>query len=115
MVRRARGNVTRTGTVRAGRLTLHPRDLRATLDGRPIALTSYEFALLLVLAQRKGRVLSREMLLDLAKGSVDEAFDRSIDVRISRLRQKLGDDPKNPSLLKTVRGAGYVLAAGEDE
>jgi DNA-binding response OmpR family regulator len=60
-------------------------------------------------------VLSREQLLDLTKGSSDEAFDRSIDAHISRLRQKLGDDPRQPRLLKTVRGAGYVLGAGGDE
>ena len=60
---------------------------------------------------RAGRVLSREQLLELAGGSAEEAFDRSIDVHISRLRQKLGDDPKQPRLIKTVRGAGYVLAA----
>ena len=53
----------------------------------------------------------REQLLDLTKGSADEAFDRSIDAHISRLRQKLGDDPRNPTLLKTVRGAGYMIKA----
>jgi DNA-binding response OmpR family regulator len=67
------------------------------------------------LAERAGRVLSREQLLDLAKGSAEEAFDRSIDGHISRLRHKLGDDPRHPRLLKTVRGAGYVLAAGDEE
>ena len=72
-------------------------------------LTSYEFALLKVLAEHAGRVLSREQLLDLAKGGADEVFDRSIDVRVSRLRQKLGDDPRHPSLLKTIRGSGYML------
>jgi DNA-binding response OmpR family regulator len=88
--------------------------LRATLGGREIALTGYEFALLRALAERAGRVLSREQLLDLAKGSADQAFDRSIDGHISRLRAKLGDDPRHPRLLKTVRGSGYVLAAGDE-
>jgi len=60
-------------------------------------------------------VLSREQLMDLATGSSEEAFDRSIDVHISRLRQKLGDDPKRPRLIKTVRGAGYMLACEGDE
>jgi two-component system, OmpR family, response regulator len=115
-VRRARGRVSTGGrTLRAGRLELHPSSMRATLDGKDLALTAYEFALLRVLAERKGRVLTREQLLDLAKGSADDAFDRSIDVRISRLRSKLGDDPRKPSLLKTVRGAGYVLACEEGE
>jgi DNA-binding response OmpR family regulator len=65
-----------------------------------------------VLAEHSGHVLSRERLLELAKGNADEAFDRSIDVRVSRLRQKLGDDSRNPRLLKTIRGSGYVLTPG---
>jgi len=88
--------------------------MSATLDGQPLALTSYEFALLRVFADHPGRVLSRERLLELAKGNADEAFDRSIDVRISRLRQKLGDDSRNPVLLKTIRGSGYVLTSGDE-
>lgn len=115
-VRRARG---RAGPplmpVRIGRLSIDPAGLRATLDGRELPLTGYEFALLRVLAERAGRVLSREQLLDLVKGSAEEAFDRSVDVHISRLRQKLGDDSKQPRILKTVRGAGYLLAAGDDD
>ncbi len=59
-------------------------------------------------------MLSREQLLEIAGGGSEEAFDRSIDVRISRLRQKLGDDPKRPSLIRTVRGLGYMLAAGDE-
>jgi DNA-binding response OmpR family regulator len=66
-----------------------------------------------VLAELRGQVLTREQVLDLAKGAAEEAFDRSIDVRISRIRQKLEDDAKHPRLLKTVRGAGYVLADNE--
>jgi DNA-binding response OmpR family regulator len=88
--------------------------MTATLNGEPLDLTSYEFVILRVLAERRGRVLTREQIMDLAKGSTDEAFDRSIDVRISKLRQKLGDDPRRPSMLRTVRGVGYLLA-WEDE
>ena len=72
-------------------------------------MTAYEFSVLYALAQNAGRVLSREQLIDLAKGNADEAFDRSIDVHISRLRHKLGDDARRPTLLKTVRGVGYTL------
>jgi DNA-binding response OmpR family regulator len=97
-----------------GKLTLDVAGLSASLDGRPLGLTSYEFALLRVLADHAGRVLSRERLLELAKGNADEAFDRSIDVRISRLRHKLGDDSRHPVLLKTIRGSGYMLTAGEE-
>ena len=111
-VRRARGQTgpRRSDVLEVGPLRLDPDALAVTLDGRPVVLTAYEFALLQALAERPGRVLSREALLDRAKGSAEEAFDRSIDVRISRLRAKLGDDPKSPRLLKTVRGAGYLLA-----
>src|SRR5439155_19980566 len=100
--------------IKVGQLVVDPAALRVTYAGKEIAVTAYEFAILKVLAERPGRVLTREQLLDLAKGSADEAFDRSIDVRISRLRQKLGDDPKKPRLLKTVRSAGYMLVENAD-
>ncbi len=97
-------------TVVVGPLRIEPQAMLATLDGRPIQLTTYEFALLRALAARAGNVLSREQLIDLVRGNAEEAFDRSIDVHVSHLRQKLGDDPRNPRLLKTVRGVGYMLA-----
>ena len=110
-VRRARGRAgPRTEDLDLGRLQLQPAKLEAWLDGRALSLTGYEFALLRVLAENAGRVLTREQLMLQVRGNTEEAFDRSIDVQISRLRQKLGDDPKNPQLLKTVRGAGYMLA-----
>jgi DNA-binding response OmpR family regulator len=115
VVRRARGKAgppARELTV--GKLVLDVASLNASLDGRPLHLPSYEFSLLRVLADHAGRVLSREQLLELAKGNADEAFDRSIDVRISRLRHKLGDDSRHPQLLKTIRGSGYMLTAGEE-
>ena len=110
LVRRARGRAGPQTALSVGGLVLDTQSCTATLDGRAITLTSYEFALLRVLAEHAGRVLSRERLLDLAKGGADEVFDRSIDVRISRLRHKLGDDPRQPKLLKTIRGSGYMLA-----
>jgi len=115
VVRRARGRAgPARAAVRVGGLHLDPGARRATLDGREIPLTGYEFTLLEALARRAGRVLSREQLMELARGSAEESFDRSIDVHVSRLRQKLGDDPKRPRLIRTVRGAGYLLA-GEAE
>ncbi len=112
VVRRARGRAgPSTAAVRVGGLVIDPAARRVTLDGREVALTGYEFALLDALARRAGRVLSREQLMELAGGSAEDAFDRSVDVHVSRLRQKLGDDPKRPRLIKTVRGAGYLLAA----
>jgi len=115
-VRRARGDAgpKHGALIKVGPLVVDPAALRVTYAGKEIAVTAYEFAILKVLAERPGRVLTREQLLDLAKGSADEAFDRSIDVRISRLRQKLGDDPKKPRLLKTVRSAGYMLVENAD-
>ena len=111
VVRRAQGRVgPGASVIKVGKLALHLGSMRATLDGRELDLTAYEFGLLRALAERRGHVLTREQLLELAKGSGVDAFDRSIDVRISRLRHKLGDDPRRPALLKTVRGAGYVLA-----
>ncbi|WP_248359753.1 response regulator transcription factor [Anaeromyxobacter oryzae] len=117
LVRRGRGALgPPRDRIQVGALELSPRDYGATLAGVPLNLTTSEFLLLRVLAERAGRVLSREQLLDLTKGSADEAFDRSIDAHVSRLRHKLGDDPRQPRLLKTIRGAGYMLAIGpEDE
>lgn len=83
--------------------------------GAVVSLTSYEFDLLRVLAERTGHVLSREQLLDLARGGAELAFERSIDVQMSKLRQKLGDDARVPRMLKTVRGVGYMLASREDD
>jgi two-component system OmpR family response regulator len=111
-VRRARGQAgPTTQPLVLGDLELDPGSLRATLAGRELSLTGYEFQLLRVLAERAGQVLSRERLLELVRGSAEESFDRSVDVHVSRLRAKLGDDPKRPRWLKTVRGAGYQLAA----
>lgn len=77
-------------------------------------MTSHQFALLLALAEHPGRVLSRDQLMDLAKGEPLEAFDRSIDVHISRIRAAIEDDPKAPKRVITVRGAGYVFAKAQD-
>jgi DNA-binding response OmpR family regulator len=113
-VRRVRGQAGPVQTtVQVGGLVLDPQRMTVTLDGKAVDVTAYEFSILRALAQRPGRVLSREQLLDLAKGSAELSFDRSIDVHVSRLRAKLGDDSRNPRILKTVRGAGYLLAGGE--
>jgi two-component system OmpR family response regulator len=113
-VRRARGRAgPSTETLEVGALRIDVGARRAVLEGRELPLTGYEFDLLRALASRPGRVLSRERLMELARGSAEEAFDRSVDGHVSRLRQKLGDDPRRPRLIKTVRGIGYVLAAEE--
>jgi DNA-binding response OmpR family regulator len=81
----------------------------ATLDGKPLVLTPVEFDLLVSLARAAGRVKTREQLLLEIADRDFEAFDRSIDVHISSLRRKLGDDAKAPQWIATVRGAGYLM------
>jgi two-component system response regulator RstA len=108
-VRRARGQAgVRRRTVQAGDLVIDPASHQAVLDGRVLELTAYEFALLHALVERAGRALSREQLMELARGSAEEAFDRSIDVHVSRLRQKLGDTRRER--IRTIRGVGYQYA-----
>jgi DNA-binding response OmpR family regulator len=100
--------------LRFGRLEVDPGERQARLDGRACELTSYQFDLLLVLARAPGRVLSRDQIMDALKGHALEAFDRSIDVHISRIRAAIEDDPKMPRRILTVRGAGYVFAKKQD-
>jgi len=112
--RRARGRTgPRPDRMEVGTLVVDAAAMSASIGGNPLSLTTLEFAVLRALAERSGRVLSREQLLQLVHASGDEAFDRSIDVHVSRLRQKLGDDPRNPRILKTVRGVGYMLVQDE--
>lgn len=97
-----------------GRLEIDKDARSVRLDGVEKPVTSYQFALLAALAENAGRVLSREALMDLVKGEPLEAFDRSIDVHVSRLRAAIEDDPKKPRRIITVRGAGYVFAKAQD-
>jgi len=101
--------------LRFGRLEIDRGTRSVRLGGEERPLTSYQFALLVAFAERPGRVLSREELMDLAKGEPLEAFDRSIDVHVSRIRAAIEDDPKRPRRIITVRGAGYVFAKIQDE
>jgi two-component system phosphate regulon response regulator OmpR len=80
-------------------------------DGKEVPLTTGEFDLLLVFAEHPNRVLDRDMLMDLAKGRQWEALDRSVDSQVARLRKKIEPDPANPTLIRSVRGAGYLFAA----
>ena len=109
LLRRANRQV-RDSLLRFGRLEID-RDARAVrVEGKERAITSFQFALLVALAENAGRVLSRDTLMDLMKGEKLEAFDRSIDVHVSRIRAAIEDDPKKPRRIITVRGAGYVFA-----
>jgi DNA-binding response OmpR family regulator len=93
-----------------GRLVLDLGARQARLDGQPCDLTAHQFDLLVVLARAAGRVLTRDQIMDALKGHAMEAFDRSIDVHVSRIRGAIEDDPKSPQRLLTVRGVGYVFA-----
>jgi two-component system, OmpR family, phosphate regulon response regulator OmpR len=120
ILRRSRGGTTgpadKAGAdiLRFGRLEidLGARDVK--LDGKPCPLTGYQFALLLALAQHAGRVMPRDALMDAVKGEQFEAFDRSIDVHVSRIRALIEDDPRKPKRILTVRGIGYVFAKAQD-
>ncbi len=101
--------------LRFGRLEIDAGSRAVRIDGRDAALTSYQFDLLLALARQAGRVLSRERLMDLAKGEELDAFDRSIDVHISRIRAAIEDHPSQPRRIITVRGAGYLFAKTQDQ
>jgi len=100
--------------LRFGRLEIDRGAREVRLDGQRRSITAHQFALLVVLAERAGRVLSRDALMDLTRGAELEDFDRSIDVHISRLRAAIEDDPKHPRRILTLRGAGYVFAKEQD-
>ena len=92
-----------------GTLLINSAARLCVLADEPLSLTPVEFDLLMVLAQSRGRVKSREELINEIRDRNYEVVDRSIDVHISALRRKLGDDPKNPRFIRTVRGAGYMM------
>jgi DNA-binding response OmpR family regulator len=113
---RRRGAPAPAGTLRRfGRLEIDRAARVVRLDGGERPLTSYQFDLLCALADSPGRVVSRETLMQKVRGRDLEAFDRSIDVHISRIRSAIEDDPKRPRRILTVRGAGYVFARRQDD
>jgi DNA-binding response OmpR family regulator len=114
LLRRAAPAAAEDDVLRFGRLEIDLGARVARLAGQPCDLTSHQFDLLVVLAQSPGRVLSRDQIMDSLKGHPLEAFDRSIDVHISRIRALIEDDPKLPRRVLTVRGAGYVFAKKQD-
>ena len=91
------------------------RDARlVTVNGQAAEMTSYQFDLLVALAERAGRVLTRDQIMEVVRGRELEAFDRSIDVHMGRIRAAIELDPKNPKRILTVRGVGYVFAKQQD-
>jgi DNA-binding response OmpR family regulator len=105
----------RSAPLRFGRLEIDPDARTVRVDGDEKTMTAYQFDLLLALAESAGRVLGREALMTRVRGDALEAFDRSIDVHVSRLRAAIEDDPRHPRRILTVRGAGYVFAKKQDE
>jgi two-component system phosphate regulon response regulator OmpR len=100
--------------LRFGRLEIDEGSRAVRVDGQAKTLTSYQFDLLAALARNAGKVMSRDRLMDLVRGEALEAFDRSIDVHVSRIRAAIEDDPAHPRRIITVRGAGYVFARAQD-
>jgi DNA-binding response OmpR family regulator len=97
-----------------GRLEIDRDSRGVSVSGKPCELTSYQFDLLLVLAERAGRVLTRDQIMEAVRGRELEAFDRSIDVHMGRIRAAIEDDLKSPKRILTVRGVGYVFAKQQD-
>ncbi|MEO5732939.1 MAG: response regulator transcription factor [Rubrivivax sp.] len=114
LLRRAVPDTADDAVLSFGRLEIDLGARQARLAGNLCDLTSHQFELLMVLARNPGRVLSRDQIMDALKGHPLEAFDRSIDVHISRIRAVIEDDPKAPRRVLTVRGSGYVFARKQD-
>ena len=114
LLRRSQPSAQSDDVLGFGRLEIDLAARQARIDGKACDLTSHQFELLMVLAKSAGRVLSRDQIMDSLKGHPLEAFDRSIDVHISRIRACIEEDPKNPQRVLTVRGTGYVFARKQD-
>jgi len=114
LLRRAQPEPPSEDLLSFGRLEIDLGARQARIGGKACDLTGHQFDLLVVLAQGAGRVLSRDQIMDALKGHPIEAFDRSIDVHISRIRACIEDDPKCPKRVLTVRGSGYVFARKQD-
>ena len=102
-----------SAVLRVGRLAIDAGARAVSVDGQPVDMTTAEFDILHALASNAGRVLSRDQLLHKVHGENWAAYDRSVDVHVSRIRQKIEEDPRRPALLKTVRGVGYQLVRAE--
>lgn len=115
ILRRRRGPTTAgKPLLRFGRLEIDREAMEARVDGNPCDLTGYQLKLLIAMAERPGRALSRDALMDLTKGEQFEVFDRSIDVHVSRIRAAIEDNPKKPKRIMTMRGVGYLFTKSQD-
>ena len=109
-----RGKPEEEDVIRVGALEVNWTTHSTRLHGNDLALTTAEFALLGLLVRNRGRVLTRDRILDETRGVDWDSFDRSVDILVSRLRQKLGDDVKRPTFIRTIRGTGYSFIGGGD-
>ncbi len=112
--RRGEGAAPIARLMRFGSLEIDRDGRTVTVAGRPCELTSHQFDLLVALAERAGRVLTRDQIMEAVRGRELEAFDRSIDVHMGRIRAAIEQDGKNPRRILTVRGVGYVFAKQQD-
>jgi len=113
-VLRRRGEAAAGDVLRFGRLEIDRGARRVRVGGEERALTSRQFDLLVAMAERAGRVLTRDQLVDLVGADGPESIDRAIDVHVVRIRAAIEDDPRRPRRVLTVRGAGYVFARAQD-
>lgn len=113
ILRRGKGEE-QSNVLRFGTLEIDPHAMEARVDGKVCTLTPHQFKLLHIMAQSAGRVLSRDYIMNALKGEDLAAFDRSIDVHVSRIRAEIEEDQNHPRRLITVRGAGYVFARSQD-
>ncbi|RME22186.1 MAG: DNA-binding response regulator [Deltaproteobacteria bacterium] len=111
VLRRAEGPAPTDPVLHAAGIEVDPARREVRVDGRPVELTTTEFDILRVLVAAAGRVVPRDRLMEQARGEEWAAFERSVDVHVSHLRRKLGDDPRRPTLIKTIRGVGYMVPA----
>ncbi len=114
ILRRSSENL-KSDVLKFGNLIVNFKKCEVLLDGKNIDLTTMEFEILSFFVTNSGKVLNRDQILDKVRGIEWESYNRSVDVLISRLRQKLNDDPKNPSLIKTIWGTGYKFVGGSDD
>ena len=112
--RRTEGAKPSNKVIRFGSLEIDRDSRCVTVGGAATELTSYQFDLLVALAERAGRVLSRDQIMEAVRGRELEAFDRSIDVHMGRIRAAIEEDARNPKRILTVRGVGYVFAKQQD-
>ena len=105
----------KSGIKTIGALCIDSHKYEVRVDDKLVHLTLNEFECLVLLVKNKGKVLNRDQIIEELRGIEWDAFNRSVDITMSRLRQKLGDDPKNPRFIKTIWGTGYLFIGGENE